>query len=83
MITTLHSVKIMLPSACKSNSLRRLSHTQPHRPWFGFLLFCVRRSNFLYDVETDTLNLIDFGAVQAYPHDFCYNYARFPPKPRH
>ena len=48
-----------------------------------FLLFFVRRSNFLYDVETDTLNLIDFGAVQAYPHDFCYNYARFPPKPRH
>jgi aarF domain-containing kinase len=33
-------------------------------------------SNFLYDAEADTLNLIDFGAAQTYDESFCFNYAR-------
>jgi len=32
-------------------------------------------SNFLYDAETGTLNLIDFGATMTYSHDMCYQYA--------
>ena len=32
-------------------------------------------SNFLYDAEADSVNLIDFGATVEYAPDFCYQYA--------
>lgn len=33
-------------------------------------------SNFLYDQDTGSINLIDFGAAVEYPREFCVNYGR-------
>ncbi|KAK2764874.1 hypothetical protein FQN54_008571 [Arachnomyces sp. PD_36] len=65
--------------------------TQPQRDWIGTQIFrlCLREiaefrymqtdpnwTNFLYNSETNRLELLDFGATRAYPADFIDTYMR-------